>query len=73
MSIDNGRRVRLIVDGLFDGMAGEAGGIVAFVPNRHATRPESARGGLMDGEPVLLEIDVRRSDGRIFSYRWRRP
>lgn len=73
MSIDNGRRVRLIVDGLFDGMAGESGGVVAFVPNLSAMRPEAARGGIMDGDPVLLTLDARRSDGRIYSYRWRWP
>lgn len=73
MSVDNGRRVRLIVDGLFDGMAGEADGVVAFMPNRFSMRPEAARGGLMDDQPVLLVLDARRSDGRIFSYRWRRP
>lgn len=71
--IDNGRRVRMVVDGVFDGMAGESRGVIAFIPNRSESRPEAARGGLMDGEPVLLQPDTSVSDGRIYSYRWRRP
>ena len=59
MIIDNGRQVRLVIDGVFDGMAGLSRGVVAFVPNRSGRGPEEARGGLLDGEPVRLAISVQ--------------
>jgi hypothetical protein len=54
--IDNGRQRRLVVSGVFDGVAGESNGALAFIPNRAGKRPQDARGGLLDGEPVLLTL-----------------
>jgi uncharacterized phiE125 gp8 family phage protein len=52
--IDNGRRVRLIIAGLFDGEAGESQGVLAFIPNRKPKRARFARDGELDGAPVRL-------------------
>lgn len=54
MKIDNGRRGRLVIDGVFDGVAGVARQFVSFIPNRSARSPEEATAGTLDGEPVLL-------------------
>lgn len=54
--IRNGRRARLIIDGVFDGIAGVQGDRIAFAPNRIGTHPARARGGLLDGKPVLLTV-----------------
>lgn len=56
MKIDNGRRARLVVPGVFDGDAGVVGNRATFVPNRYGDRPNTVRGGLLDGAPVLLAI-----------------
>lgn len=54
--IDNGRRRRLVIAGLFDGTAGESEGLLSFIPNRSGARPADVRAGLLDGQPVLLEL-----------------
>lgn len=55
-AIDNGRQRRLVVADIFDGMAGESGGLLAFIPNRPGRRVQQARGAILDGEPVLLTL-----------------
>ena len=62
MIIDNGRRARLIIAGVFDGMAGVSRGLVAFIPNRAGNKPEMARGAILDGDPVRLS-DVQKAEG----------
>lgn len=52
--IDNGRRARLVIEGVFDGLAGVSGDSIAFVPNRAARRPADARGALLDGKPIRI-------------------
>ncbi|WP_066723564.1 hypothetical protein [Sphingomonas pituitosa] len=54
MKIDNGYRARLEIAGVFDGIAGVQGNKASFAPNRSTARPESVKGGLLDGKPVLL-------------------
>lgn len=54
MKIDNGRRARLEIAGVFEGEAGVQGNRVSFLPNRTTARPESVRGGMLDGQPVKL-------------------
>lgn len=54
MIVDNGSQQRLEIDGVFEGMAGVAEGFVSFVPNRFTSRPGDARGGSLNGVPVLL-------------------
>lgn len=53
--IDNGRRVRLVIDGVFDGMCGVQGNKLAFRPNRAGKKPWLVKGGLLDGVPVFLD------------------
>ncbi|TXI87768.1 MAG: hypothetical protein E6Q40_04535 [Cupriavidus sp.] len=52
--IDNGRRASLIIEGVFDGIAGVSGDTLAFVPNLIARRPADARGALLDGRPIRI-------------------
>jgi hypothetical protein len=52
--INNGRRAHLVIAGVFDGMAGVQGNAVAFAPNRAGGSPGRVKGGILDGEPVLL-------------------
>ena len=52
--INNGKRAHLVIDGVFDGEAGVQGNQLAFVPNRSGRLPGTAKGGLLDGEPILL-------------------
>lgn len=54
--INNGKRKHLVIVGVFDGMAGVQGSTLAFVPNMKGNRPESIKGGVLDGEPVMLTI-----------------
>lgn len=54
MIIDNGRRGRLIIDKVFDGWAGVQGNRVSFLPAPGAARPNTVKGGMLDGRPVLL-------------------
>ncbi|WP_313534390.1 hypothetical protein [Sphingomonas sp.] len=54
MNIENGSRVQLEIAGVFDGIAGLQGNKVSFLPNRTTARPESVKGGMLGGKPVLL-------------------
>lgn len=69
MIIDNGRRVRLIIDQVFDGMAGELGGKLAFIPNRAGARPHAAKGALLDGVPVRI-FPIKDASGPFWSARY---
>lgn len=69
--IDNGRRVRLIISGLFDGEAGESRGLLSFIRNRRGKQARFVREGELDGERVRLTfvgedggfVTVRKEDG----------
>jgi hypothetical protein len=52
--IDNGRKVHLVVPGVFEGIAGESDGAVAFKPNMKVRRARQARDGELHGAPVRL-------------------
>jgi hypothetical protein len=52
--IDNGRRGRLEIAGVFEGEAGIQGNSVAFRPNRAGSQPATAKGGILEGRPVFL-------------------
>jgi hypothetical protein len=54
VTVDNGRRGHLVIDGVFDGQAGIQGDSLAFRPNRRGASPKRLMGGILDGEPVLL-------------------
>jgi hypothetical protein len=56
MTIDNGRRRRLVIEGVFDGMAGESAQLLALIPNQRGRRPRLAREAELDGEPVRLSF-----------------
>lgn len=70
MIVDNGRRARLIIAGIFDGMAGVSRGQVAFVPNRAGAKPEMARGGILDGDPVRLSDVQKAAAGPSYTARY---
>lgn len=53
--INNGRRAHLVIAGVFDGMAGVQGSVVAFAPNRAGGNPGRVKGGVLDGVPVMLD------------------
>lgn len=55
MLIDNGRRDTLIIDGVFEGVAGIAGAFVSFIPNRSTRAPSIVRAGILGGIPVALK------------------
>lgn len=72
MIVDNGRRRQLVVAGLFDGLAGESEGLLSFIPNRTGKRPVDVRAGLLDGEPVFLELATGTSvDPSFVTFRYR--
>lgn len=52
--IDNGSRMHLVIDGVFDGMAGVQGRFLSFAPNRFGKRADQAFGGILNGLPVRL-------------------
>jgi hypothetical protein len=54
VKVDNGRRERLEISGVFEGIAGVQGNHVSFVPNRSTAEPEAVKGGILGGKPVLL-------------------
>ena len=56
MIIDNGSQVDLSIPGVFEGTAGLAKGLLAFIPNLSTNRAERARRGRLDGRDVALEI-----------------
>lgn len=68
--IKNGKKKRLVIEGVFDGMAGVQGNTLAFVPNRKGNRPEAVRGGVLDGEPVMLSI-TKDTTGPLYRARFR--
>lgn len=63
MKIDNGRRARLIIEGVFDGDAGLSRGLLAFRPNRSTAKPDLARGATLDGEPILIAPRLDQASG----------
>lgn len=69
MIVDNGSRRRLIIDGVFEGMAGVAGAFVSFIPNRSGRAPGSARAGLLAGVPVLLR-PTKDAEGPFWTSRY---
>ena len=69
MNVDNGRRVRLEIAGVFEGIAGVQGNRATFVPNRSSARPEAVKGGLLDGKPVLLTT-AKEADGPMYVARF---
>lgn len=70
--IDNGRQRRLVIAGLFDGIAGESDGLLAFIPNRSGKRPQEVRGGLLDDQPISLTLVAAPAPKRPFcSFRYR--
>lgn len=54
MIIDNGYSAKLEIAGVIDGTCGVQGNEISFIPNRPGSKPESVRGGLLDGKPVRL-------------------
>jgi hypothetical protein len=70
MIINNGERKRLIIAGVFDGICGVSRGLVAFLPNRVGTPPELARGGLLDGDPIMLTEVQRAGEGPSYTARF---
>jgi hypothetical protein len=69
MTIDNGRRVRLFIERVFDGEAGESAGVVSFIAGiKEANRAKFATGGTIDGDPVRLTFIGR--EGPFVSYRY---
>ena len=69
MNVDNGRRVRLEIAGVFEGLAGVQGNRASFVPNRSSARPESVKGGILDGQNVRL-VTTRDGDGPVYIARF---
>lgn len=68
MSIDNGRQRRLIVPGVFDGIAGESEGLLAFIPDRNGKPARYARLGTLDGEQVALSYVAENKPFVTFRY-----
>lgn len=58
MIIENGKRRALVIAGVFEGTCGESDGVLSFIPNLTGKSPLTARGGLLDGEPVSLVIEA---------------
>ena len=56
MIIDNGSQVALSIPNVFEGTAGLAKGLLAFIPNGTARRPDQATRGTLDGRAVTLSI-----------------
>jgi hypothetical protein len=67
--IDNGSRVRLVIAGVFDGIAGRQGNKLAFLPNRAGSRPSAVKGGIMDGVPVRL-VTTKDAEGPFWTSRF---
>lgn len=68
MIIDNGTRETLVIDGVYNGMAGVAGAFVSFVP----VVPERLRtvvSGTLAGVRVLL-WPVKDADGPFWTARY---
>lgn len=69
MKIENGSRARLEIAGVFDGIAGVQGNRASFLPNRTTARPESVKGGMLDGKPVRLST-TREQEGPFYVARF---
>ncbi len=69
MIIDNGDRRPLIIEGVFEGMAGVAGAFVSFIPNRRDRHPSAATGGILGGVPVFL-APVKEAEGPFWTSRY---
>lgn len=69
MIIDNGERRPLVIDGVFEGIAGVAGAFVSFVPNRAARDPAKVRAGVLAGVPVFL-APVKDAEGPFWTSRY---
>ena len=69
MIIDNGERLPLIIDGVFEGVAGVAGAFVSFIPNRVGRNPAKATGGILGGVPVFL-APVKDAEGPFWTARY---
>lgn len=54
MSVDNGTQRRLVIAGVFEGLAGESDGLLAIIPNRKGRRARYIRAGELDGDAVHL-------------------
>ncbi len=52
--VDNGRRLPLVIENVFDGVAGVAGAFVSFVPAMGVRVPNRTITGLLDGVEVRL-------------------
>lgn len=71
IDIDNGARKRLVIEGIFDGIAGVANGYVSFVPNRNTRDPREATGGTLDGKGITLApVKDPHSDFWLSRYRF---
>jgi hypothetical protein len=68
--IDNGERLRLVIDGVFDGMAGVQGNQLAFMPNRGKKRPHEAKGAILDGKPIFLRTMTKDTVGPFWTARF---
>ena len=71
MIVDNGKRRSLVIAGVFEGTCGESEGVLSFIPNLFGKPAVTARGGLLDGDPVSLSIEAA-PDGRFFTAKYRR-
>ena len=72
MIVDNGKRRRLVVAGMFDGLAGESEGLLSFIPNRTGRRASDIRAGILDGEVVHLELATGATvDPSFVTFRYR--
>ena len=69
MKVTNGERLPLQIEGVIDGDAGVVGSWLAFRPNRSQVRPEDARVGILDGQPVTLQ-PVRDASGQVWTSRF---
>lgn len=69
MIIENGARLPLQIEGVFDGLCGLVRGVLAFVPNRVGRKPEEALAGVLDGRPVRLIGLAQSEDGVTYTAR----
>lgn len=73
MIVDNGRRRGLVISGVFDGTCGESRGVISFLPNMPG-KVAGVRGGLLDGDPVLLTlVHAPNAENPFATFRYRIP
>lgn len=63
MKIDNGQRVRLTIQNVFDGVAGLSRGKLAFKPKLGATSTNGRLGGILDGQLIILMATMDPASG----------